>query len=98
MEELYEKYLPIGTVVMLKGGTKRLMIIGFCAKPIGEETKQYDYTGCLYPEGIISTDNVALFNHDQIEKIYNVAYTDQEEQEFKKLLKEAVSKEPIKVN
>ncbi|HIR49231.1 MAG TPA: DUF4176 domain-containing protein, partial [Candidatus Faecimonas gallistercoris] len=25
-----EKYLPIGTVVMLKGGKKRAMIIGFC--------------------------------------------------------------------
>lgn len=91
MEQLYDKYLPIGTVVLLKGGTKRLMIIGFCAKPVGEET-EYDYTGCLYPEGIISTDNVALFNHEQIEQVYNVAYTDQEEMEFKKNLKELVSK------
>ena len=31
MEEIGEKYLPIGTVVMLKGGTKRVMISGFCA-------------------------------------------------------------------
>ena len=27
----YKKYLPIGTVVMLKGGKKRAMITGFCA-------------------------------------------------------------------
>ena len=26
-----EKFLPIGTVVLLKNGTKRLMITGFCA-------------------------------------------------------------------
>ena len=30
MKEIKEKYLPIGTVVMLKGGTKRLMITGLC--------------------------------------------------------------------
>ena len=26
-----DKFLPIGTVVLLKGGKKRVMIIGFCA-------------------------------------------------------------------
>ena len=26
-----EKYLPIGTVVLLKGATKRLMITGYCS-------------------------------------------------------------------
>jgi hypothetical protein len=26
-----EKYLPIGTVVLLKGGKKRAMITGFCS-------------------------------------------------------------------
>ena len=33
MEEL-KKYLPIGTVVLLKGGQKRLMITGFCSIPV----------------------------------------------------------------
>ena len=31
-----EKYLPIGTVVLLEGGNKRLMIIGY--KAIDNET------------------------------------------------------------
>ena len=26
----YDKYLPIGTVVLLRGGTKKAMITGFC--------------------------------------------------------------------
>lgn len=44
MEEIGEKYLPIGTVVMLKGGTKRVMISGFCAID-GENVKNmYDYS------------------------------------------------------
>ena len=29
-KKIPNKYLPIGTVVMLKGGTKRVMIAGFC--------------------------------------------------------------------
>ena len=42
----YEKYLPIGTVVMLKGGKKRAMIIGFCSIPQEDQSKMYDYSGC----------------------------------------------------
>ena len=29
MSKIEEKFLPIGTVVMLKGGTKRVMISGY---------------------------------------------------------------------
>ena len=46
----YEKYLPIGTVVMLKGGEKRAMITGFCSVSEDDPEKIYDYNGCLYPE------------------------------------------------
>ena len=31
MNKIGEKYLPIGTVVMLKGASKRVMVTGFCA-------------------------------------------------------------------
>ncbi len=92
MEELYEKYLPIGTVVMLKGGKKRLMITGFCIIPETEKDKMYDYSGCLYPEGIITTNQIAVFNHDQIERVYNNAYVDEEEKSFKQRLKEELKK------
>ena len=88
MEEIKigEKFLPAGTVVMLKGGTKRVMIMGFC--PIETNKKEmYDYSGCLYPEGLLSSDQICLFNHDQIEKIYHLGLEeDEEEKEFKKQL------------
>ena len=45
----YDKYLPIGTVVLLKNATKRLMIVGFCVKGDTDD-KIYDYVGCLYSE------------------------------------------------
>lgn len=86
MEKKYEKYLPVGTVVLLKEGEKKVMITGFCTSGKDNLDKIFDYSGCLYPEGIISSDTTLLFNHNQIDKIYFVGYRDQEEVEFKKKL------------
>lgn len=78
------KYLPLGSVVMLKGAVKRLMIIGFCSYSTDDiGGNLYDYIGCLYPEGMISNEKTALFNHEDISKIYYIGYTDKEEKEFK---------------
>ena len=44
----YEKFLPIGTVVLLKNATKKIMITGFYVKAEGQE-QVFDYTGCIYP-------------------------------------------------
>ena len=82
----YEKYLPVGTVVMLKGGKKRTMITGFCSVADEDKSKVYDYTGCLYPEGVISSNQTLLFNHEQIDKIYHLGLVDEEEKQFKQRL------------
>ena len=81
-------YLPIGTIVNLKGGTKKVMITGFCC--VGDN-KMYDYTGCLYPEGYISIKKMLVFNHNQIEKIYYMGPSDDEEKRFKQELNKLVS-------
>lgn len=88
--EIGEKYLPIGTVVMLKGGKKRAMITGFCSIPKEDQNKVYDYSGCIYPEGFISSDVICLFNHEQIEKVYFKGYIDEEEIEFKSRLNDMI--------
>lgn len=87
----YEKYLPIGTVVMLKGGKKRAMIIGFCSISGEDKTKTYDYSGCLYPEGVLSSNQTLLFNHEQIEKVFYLGLIDEEEKQFKKKLNELIN-------
>ena len=89
MEEKKEKFLPIGTVVMLKGGSKRVMITGFCAVEGENNNKIWDYSGCMYPEGFLSSDQTCLFDHEQIEKIYHMGLEeDEEEKEFKIKLNE----------
>lgn len=87
----YEKYLPIGTVVMLKNGKKRAMITGFCSISGDDKTKVFDYSGCLYPEGFISSNQTLLFNHEQIEKIYYLGLIDEEEKQFKQKLNEMIN-------
>lgn len=93
-----EKYLPIGSVVMLKGGNKRVMIVGFCAITEEEKEKVWDYSGCLYPEGVIKSNQMCLFNHDQIEKIYHLGLIDIDEISFKKRLNEELDKQKEKSN
>ncbi len=85
---MYEKYLPIGTVVLLKGATKRLMITGFCSVSNEDKDTIYDYSGCLYPEGVLTSEQTALFNHDQIEKLFCIGYSDDEDKTFRKKIKE----------
>ena len=84
-----EKYLPIGTVLMLKDAKKRIMIIGYLPVSNKDGKKEvYDYAACLYPEGIISSDKTLLFNHDQIGKIYYIGNNDEETKQFIEQIKE----------
>ena len=91
MKEEYGRFLPVGSVVLLEGATKRLMITGFCTIDSAESEKIYDYCGCLYPEGMISSDETALFDHDQIKEIYHIGFSDPEEVAFKERLNELVN-------
>ena len=76
-----DKYLPIGSVVLLKNGRKKIMIYG--RKQMHVETgEEWDYLACLYPEGNINEEFMYLFNHDQIDKVYYLGYEDEEEKRF----------------
>lgn len=86
-----EKFLPLGSVVLLKNATKRLMITGFYVKADENDEKTYDYVGCLYPEGVISSKENCVFNHEQIDKIFFIGYSDDEEKSFKEKLNKAVN-------
>ncbi len=89
---MYEKYLPIGSIVLLKNATKKVMITGFLIKNPEQQNKIYDYIGCLYPEGVLNTEKNLLFNHDQIQTIFAIGYSDEEEINFKAKLKEELAK------
>ena len=80
--------LPIGSVVLLKDATKKIMVIGFYASDKKNKNKVYDYLACTFPEGIISDNSYLLFNHNQIDKIFHYGLDNGEELMFKDALKE----------
>lgn len=77
MTENYE-FLPIGTIVLLKNGTKRVMITGYLPIVMNEEVF-FDYCGCIYPEGYLDSSSMPLFNRDNIDKIIYMGNKDDEE-------------------
>lgn len=95
MNQKYEKYLPLGSVVLLKGAKKKLMVTGYASIDMNKKDKVYDYCGCLYPEGVITTEQTILFDHLDIEKIFCIGFSDEEQKEFSKKLKTALKEENI---
>ena len=86
-----KEVLPIGSVVLLKGGTKKLMITGFCSIDNENTSKVYDYTGCLYPEGIINSSEIRLFDSDQIDEVYFRGFEDEEQIQFRNILEKVMN-------
>ena len=104
-----EKFLPIGTVVLLKDGKKKVMILSYLIFPTGEaeHKEMYDYGGCAYPEGVVDSKVGIGFNHDQIQEIVHLGHEDddfvelndtlkQYAADFKKMYSETVKKEEDK--
>ena len=78
----YGELLPIGSVVLLKGGSKRLMICGRIQAKAGDDVV-YDYTGCYFPEGVINSNEMFFFNRDSIETLFFIGCQDSEELVFR---------------
>ena len=73
--------LPIGSVVLLEGGQKRLMIYGVKQRDV-ETKEEYDYIGVIYPEGNMGTGTQFLFNHAQINEVVFRGFSDEERENF----------------
>lgn len=96
--EIQEKYLPIGSVVLLKGGKKELMVMGYDIIPDGDaydkngkvdvSDKIFDYGGCVYPEGMVTSNQIFAFNHEQIEKVSFIGYQTESQENLSNLLKQ----------
>lgn len=96
MEEEFEEvecdYLPIGSVVLLKEATKKVMITGYASVSPDTGDKVYDYSGCMFPEGFVDYDEVFVFDNDQIQEVCQTGYTDDECMEFMQRLETELNK------
>lgn len=80
-----KKYLPLGSVVLLKGATKRLMIAGRMQRQAGE-TQIFDYCGYIFPEGMLSPKEMCLFNNEDIAQVHFIAAQDADELKMQQFL------------
>ena len=73
--------LPLGSIVILKDGDKKLMIYG--RYQIAAESKEeFDYVACLWPEGNLNLEYTYLFNHSEIGAVAHRGYSDGEDIAF----------------
>lgn len=82
----------LGTIVYLKEGTSKVMIIN--RGPIVEKegiSFLYDYVGCVYPIGM-NPEQVLYFNEDNIDSVLFEGYQDEDEKRFKELYEESIKK------
>ncbi len=84
--------LPIGSVVILKGGSKTLMIFG--RKQMSTiNNKVWDYLACFYPEGSIGPEYCFLFNEEDVDEVVFMGYSDENNENFEKQLMNISKKE-----
>ena len=67
-------YLPLGSIVNIKDSDDKIMIIGYHAKKDENDTRIYDYKGCIYPKGIIDMNKTLFFNDSEIINILFEGY------------------------
>lgn len=69
-------YLPLGSIVIIEGTLKKLMIVSR-ATILNDE--YFDYQAVLYPEGMID-ENLAFFKQEDIVKVVHKGFTDDDDE------------------
>lgn len=77
--------LPLGSVVKLKKGERKLMITSRVPLYNNKGTIGYfDYAGCLHPVGQ-NGQQTFFFNEEDIEEVFFHGYIDEEEEKYQVL-------------
>lgn len=87
-------YIPLGSVVYLKGGVKKVLVVARAIQ-VPNNGKQYffDYGGVLYPEGITG-DQMAYFNHDDVSSVFFRGCDDEENKGMTEAINKFVETHP----
>jgi hypothetical protein len=79
-----ERILPLGSVVLLKDGVQKLLVVGRGAVYSNQETGEdefNDYMAVLYPAGM-NPESTIFFNQDDIDKVIFSGFVDDDETRF----------------
>lgn len=88
-------FLPLGSVVYLKEGTKKVLIIarGLIAKN-GDGVVFFDYGGVPFPEGL-QDDKMAYFQHDAISKVVFKGFKDPDDEATVEKINSYIERHPL---
>ena len=90
-----EKLIPLGSILNLNNGTHKIMIIGRGVQAeIDGEMRRFDYSGCIYPLGMLSAEMV-YFNAENIAEVIFEGYTDDDEEKFQAFYDEVSTHEDV---
>ncbi|MFI3260574.1 MAG: DUF4176 domain-containing protein, partial [bacterium] len=73
-----EKYLPIGSVVDVKGYSNKLMINGYFGLNYTGSVNVFDYEGITYPAGKLKDNQIFAFNHADIIAVNFIGFVNEE--------------------
>ncbi|TYC49057.1 DUF4176 domain-containing protein [Weissella muntiaci] len=79
-----EKLLPLGSIVLLKEGLQKLVVVGRGAiynDQITGEEKIADYMGAIYPTGV-NPESTIFFQDEDVDKVVFEGYIDDDENRF----------------
>ena len=83
-----EKVLPLGSIVYMKRGTQKLMILNRGPQiELNGELQMFDYSGCVYPVGLV-VEKALYFNAENIDKVLFEGYSDEDENKFNEFYQE----------
>lgn len=78
------KWLSNGSVISIKDARRRLMIVGRLQR--GGDGTLFHYAGVLWPEGLISPNELYLFNQEDISILWFMGFQEAEEFHYRKIL------------
>lgn len=89
-----QSFLPLGSVVILKGGVQKVLIISRALNVKKDEQMFFfDYGGVPYPEGLVS-DQMAYFNADAVNKVVFEGYRDEEDEAMQDNIRQYLEANP----
>ena len=91
---MFENLLPIGTIVLLKKTSAKIMITGYKQVNSKDKLTVKDYTGVIYPIGNIGSRMGVLFDEDDIQDVIYMGYKNSEFTDLIVTLEKAASDDP----
>lgn len=74
-----QQYLPLGSIVIMKGSVKKIVIVARAVNVrVGEREVFFDYAACPYPEGMMG-DQLMYFQHKDIMKVVFEGFSDDDD-------------------